>query len=116
MSLNWNISKVKDFEKLYTQKDEEGKTKLKKVPETIIYLTTIVGMGEITDKNWEQFYNRVNFIEKLGGTFLLKQYRKKPIPRFITEDDVKQMIGLTTNASTMTQAQFLKRHTQYLGL
>ena len=41
-----------------------------------------------------------------GSRFAMKEI-------FITENDVKRMIGLRTNASELTKTQFLKRLCQY---
>ena len=71
-----------------------------------------IGMHEITDKNWEQFYNRVYAWERIVGCSLYKGNTKTLIPYYITKDDIKRMIGLRTNASTMTSTQF-KKHLWY---
>jgi hypothetical protein len=113
MPLNWDISKVENWEELYTPIDKEGYKKLKHVPETIITLTMAVGMRGITEKNWERFLGRVRLVERIHGAFL---YNEDIQPVYISEADIKRMIGLHTNTTPMTRAQFLKRHTQSLNL
>lgn len=117
MSLDWNLKKIRDYKKLY-RKIGEGErgyspTKptftLKSENERIIWLTMIIGMREITEKNWEQFYNRVNFYEKNTDSHLWKKLKNKLVPMYITKDQVQKMIGLSTNASTLTKNQFIKR-------
>jgi hypothetical protein len=112
MPLNWDLTEVKDWGELFSPTDKEGYQKMLHVPETIITLTMAVGMREITEKNWERFYGRVRLLERIHGAFF---YRDKQ-PAYITEEDIKRMIGLHTNSSTLTKAQFLKRHTQSLNL
>lgn len=112
MPLNWDLTEVKDWGELFSPTDKEGYQKMLHVPETIITLTMAVGMREITEKNWERFYGRVRLLERIHGAFF---YRDKQ-PAYITEEDIKRMIGLHTNSSTLTRAQFLKRHTQSLKL
>ena len=120
MSLDWNLGDVKNYKRLY-RKLKEGergysKTEVRKTLkweyEQIIWYTIIIGMRKITDDNWEQFYNRINIWEKTVGTNLYKGNTKKLIPLYIQKEDVQRMIGLRTNASTMTANQF-KKHLFY---
>ena len=120
MSLNWNLSDIKNYKRLYRKlkEGEQGYSetevlkKLKWQYEQIIWYTMTIGMRQITDDNWEQFYNRINLWEKTVGTRYFKANTKKLIPLMIQKDDVKRMIGLRTNASTMTANQF-KKHLFY---
>jgi hypothetical protein len=116
MSLNWNLGDVKNYKRLYRKlkegergySQEEVNHTLKQKYEQIIWHTMIIGMREITDDNWEQFYNRINIWEKTVGTNLYKGRTKKLIPLYVQKEDVQRMIGLRTNASTMTANQFKK--------
>lgn len=117
MSLDWNLKKIRDYKKLYRKigEGERGYSSteptfiLKSENERIIWLTMLIGMREITEKNWEQFYNRVNFFEKNTDSHLWKKLNNKLVPMYITKDQVQKMIGLSTNASTLTKNQFIKR-------
>ena len=71
-----------------------------------------VGMNSITEKNKQKFFNRIKFMESRTGAVM----RLNDEPHPFTMDMVESCIGLTTNASTMTKAQFLKNQTQYLEL
>jgi ribosome biogenesis protein Nip4 len=116
MSLDWSIKNVKNYKSLYRKLKEgefgysetEVRKKMKQIPEAIIFYTMTIGMREITEKNWEQFYNRINFWEKINGTSLYIRKRKKMQPLFVTKEDVQRMIGLKTNASTKSLTQFKK--------
>tara|TARA_B110000503_G_C7106067_1_gene395966 strand:- start:269 stop:661 length:393 start_codon:yes stop_codon:yes gene_type:complete len=120
MALNWSIEKVKGYKRLYRKlvkgergySDTEVRKQLKQVPNQMIMLTMTIGMRDITDKNWEQFYNRIYTWERIVGVQFYHRKRNKMTPMYITKDDVKRMIGLHTNASTMTPAQF-KKHLWY---
>lgn len=117
MSLDWNIKQIRDYIKLYRKigEGERGYSAtqptftLRSESERIIWLTMIIGMREITEKNWEQFYNRVNFYEKNTDSHMWKKQKNKLVPMYITKDQVQKMIGLSTNASTLTKNQFIKR-------
>jgi hypothetical protein len=69
--------------------------------QSIIFTTMSVGLGEITEKNWLEFYARMNIIERLGGY--------TPIP----PERVKEHIGLSTNVSNETRNQWMKRWFEY---
>ena len=117
MSLDWNLKQIRDYKKLYRKIGEgergysatEPTFTLRSESERIIWLTMIIGMREITEKNWEQFYNRVNFYEKNTDSHLWKKQKNKLVPMYITKDQVQKMIGLSTNASTLTKNQFIKK-------
>ena len=68
----------------------------------------IIGIREITDKNWERFYNRINIWEKVFGSGYYKRNRKKLVPILVTKEDVQRMIGLSTNASPLSDAKYQK--------
>jgi hypothetical protein len=75
----------------------------------LIFLTMSVGMGAITEKNWTEFYARVRAEEKLhGARRSQKLVEGKWVDCPITAQDVKDHIGLSTNASRMTEAQWRK--------
>ena len=113
MALKWNLQNVKNFKKVayrtLTEKDRdylpnEKQYRLKQKPESIILSTIIVGIREITEDNYEKFYNRLHLIESKNGAFFWKGKKED----YITMSDVKKMIGLKTNASEKTRARFLK--------
>ena len=100
MSLNWNVSKVKDYKNVCFI---DGR--INPVTEALIFFPHIC---EITDRNWKEVYMRVRTWERVGGPFLhvLDGDEDKPCP--ITAKDVHAHIGLTTNWTPVTQAAFAK--------
>lgn len=100
MSLNWNISKCKDWKRLA---DKKGWP----VTDKLVWATMAVGMGEITERNYEEFYRRLHIIEQNNGTFFLQHNGQ---PRYITLAEVKRRIGLYTNVGTITKAKFDAKH------
>jgi hypothetical protein len=63
----------------------------------LIWLTIPVGISRITPKNWEEFYRRA---------FIYRRVRGSSVE--LTAQDVRNHIGLSTNASGLTKLQFLK--------
>ena len=93
MPLNANWSKVKDWKKLHDETDGY------QVTEALVFLTMAIGISRIDEKNYLEFYRRLKFYEKLWGER----------PRPITLEDVHRRIGLFTNASKLTEKQFISQ-------
>ena len=98
MSLDWRLDEIENHEKACWEEfeiNEGGDTafRLYPVTEALIWATMVVGMNRITEKNYEKFFAR----------YCLSQMETK-----ITLKDVKNHIGLRTNASTMSDTQFFK--------
>ena len=111
MSLNWDLGSIKDHKTycwLDDGKDKDGKPlyKLTGLTETFIWLTMIVGISEITDKNAQEFFTRVSFEENLLGP-MRKHKNGKGV--YVTFEDVKRHIGLRTNASPYTKSKWLSK-------
>ncbi len=98
MALNYDFSKVEH----YKQKLRSKRNQL--VLNSLIYATMAVGIRKITEKNYKIFYSRLTAFEHLFGAYLMKGAKCKPA--YITLEEVKMFIGLTTNANELTAAQF----------
>jgi hypothetical protein len=99
MALNYDLSKIENYEELL----EDGK--LKQPYAAIVLSTVIVALSDITNENFDKFYNRINVLERLNGPFLFQDKN----PYYISKNDVKRMIGLNTNVSNETKAKFFNR-------
>lgn len=87
MSLNWDATKAEHWEELDWDKKE-----------SLVFATMAVDMGEITEKNYEEFFKRYAMFCSAADQ-----------QRYLTLEDVKRGIGLHTNVSTTTPAAFRKR-------
>ena len=121
MALNWNLENVENYKELFTEGDEQGYSKMILIYERILFMTIQVGIRHISENNWQKFYNRVYLLERVDGagyysTLKLLDGTEKMQPIYITEDDVKRMIGLRTNASEFSKTQFLKKLTSYFEI
>ena len=101
MSLNYELTKIENW-KTKCLKETGGVNGL---CQSLIFATIPVGIYEITEKNWKKFYARLHFCETVHGPYLMRNGE----PSMITPEEVKGYIGLSTNASTLTDSQFLKR-------
>jgi hypothetical protein len=115
MSLDFDVSRMKNFNVLATliepcaSQNTEAMKRWHPVTQALTFLTMGIGMNSITEKNWKEFYDRVNTWERTVGPQLWRGDISKDDPRnWITPLEVYMHIGLGTNASSKTDAQFLK--------
>ena len=115
MSLNYDLGEIKNFEDLCWLPDEVGEDgkktfSLNPVTRALTFHSSSIGMGEITKKNWKEFFIRVAAYEAVEGVSLHKTGASYPaIPRPITKEDVVNHIGLATNVSDISANEFHKR-------
>ena len=103
MALHWDLADVENWEQLFNE-DENGNRKMITIYERILMHTMNVGIREINEKNWKKFYDRVYMHERVRGAGYYLDGR----PLYTTQEDVKRMIGLWTNASEFPKTKFLK--------
>lgn len=93
MSLNWNLEDVKaDWES-----DDVWP-----ITNALIWGTMSVGMHSIDEVDWREFYTRAYIIQTIHGGWIIENGKT----RFVTPQEVKDHIGLHTNATSMTNAKF----------
>lgn len=112
MALHWDYSKIKETTKTWEPDgtfDDEGNPmgQMTEVLNSLIWTTMSVGMSEITEKNWKDFYTRMKLLG--SDRSLLRRDKDGNFTVPISSQEVKDHIGLMTNASTLTKLQFLKR-------
>jgi hypothetical protein len=106
MALYWDVTKVADHATITTHPEDlapnSETTRWSPITESIVWMTVAVGINKITSENAELFFTRTIQVEHITGASLLS----KDGPMFLTLGDIREHIGLTTNASTKTAAQF----------
>ena len=112
MALHYDYSKIKESTKTWEPDetwdgDGEPLGQMTEVLHTLIWTTMSVGMSEITEKNWKDFYTRMKLLG--SDRSLLRRDKDGNFTVPISSQEVKDHIGLMTNASTLTKLQFLKR-------
>jgi hypothetical protein len=119
MSLNWDVSNVKDHKRVTTHPDDvedflSGKIKEARwhpATEVIINRSIELGYGDITESNWKDIYTRIFLYERLMGA----GYRFNPrgtkglVDRFITPEDVYNHIGMRINVTALLYSAAEKR-------
>jgi len=98
MSLNWNFNNKEKFNQL--TEDE------KNLSDAFIWGCMGVGLGEITEKNAEEWQWRYAYACKLNGPYFFVNDN----PYVPTLEEVQKRIGLTTNCfPNKTRNQFLQQ-------
>ena len=112
MALQYDYSKIKESTKTWEPDgtfDDEGEPlgQMTGVLNSLIWTTMSIGMSSITEKNWKDFYTRMKLLG--SDRSLLRRDKDGNYTVPISSQEVKDHIGLMTNASTLTKREFLNR-------
>jgi hypothetical protein len=105
MSLDWDVSAVKDHKEI----TEDGMPWV--TTETMIWYTMAIDMGEITEENADEFFKRVSIWEQIHGAGMHKRNTETDEHEdvFMTLEDVERRIGLSTNVITTDREEWGER-------
>jgi hypothetical protein len=107
MSLDYDIGNIADRKTKFPP-DEAGL--MHDDLHVIIWTTMQTGMGRITEDNYVEFAERMRYAIKLNGPMYNRiNADGEPVPIVFDADRIRDAIGLTTNVSTETRPQFVKR-------
>ena len=99
---NWYL-----VDKDKTSTGEAYLERMNPVTKCLIYVTMSVGMGSITDKNYKEFYHRVNLLERLQGKYF-------DDIGYIQLQDIEDHIRLYTNVSYESPTKWRNRVFKYV--
>ena len=91
------------FAPILQEDTEEGGVRLRGITETLIWMTMMVGINEISEKTATEFFARASLEEALWGAMRSKGDESV----YVSIEDVRRHIGLKTNASPYTKTQWL---------
>jgi hypothetical protein len=98
MALTYDLSGIADFkEKCYIPAEDSGFW-LNPTTQALIFLSMPCGFGEIKMENVNTVWARIRAYEEIAGSML--------IDRPMTEQDVLDHVGLTTNVGPMDWHEF----------
>jgi hypothetical protein len=100
MSLDFDVSKIKDYENVTTFVNSEGKAVWHPVTNALVWASIPCGYWCITEKNYQTVYGRVNAWQRAVGGLITRG------KIWLTLDDVEMHIGLRTNATEKTDSEF----------
>lgn len=101
MSLNWNLSKIANHETLAWTKDGTMNPRT----EALIWSTLALDMGEISAKNVDEFWHRLDLYQHAVGP--LMENAQGPV--YFTRDDVVAHTGLKVNVTTKSRSAWHTR-------
>lgn len=105
MSLDFKLGDIANWEKLC--ENPHDPKKLSPVTNALIWKCMTLGMRSITADNVNEFYWRLRWHQRLDGP----DFRwTDDTSAYLTLQDVKDHIGLSTNVTQQTRKQWLKRH------
>jgi hypothetical protein len=99
MSLNWSISKCRDWEELNS--DENWS-----MTESVIWMTMSVDLCGITEDNVDEFIWRTAVTQELNGSFLVAGGGGRV---YVGPDDIRRRIGLGVNVSDMSRTDWIRK-------
>ena len=103
MSLDFNVSKVHDHTNITTAPFKwMGKSQWHPVTNSIVWATIPCGFNKITEDNFDMVWQRLSRWQQVIGAFCEGEQGDV----YITEEDVRMHIGLSTNASVKTDQKF----------
>lgn len=105
MSLNYDLSKIKDSDTVCWTPDPDRPDKkiMNPVTQALIFGAMAIGIGEITPRTAAEFWQRVAIEEKVNGAWL-KQVddNDNRTDRPLTPADIYAHLGLVTNVFPKT--------------
>jgi len=135
MALTYDLTKIVDRNEKYPtvmrkgmglqveRTDKDGNVTIEKregemeetmnpITQVLIFTTISTGISDITEKNVDEYYIRLQMYDQANGAGLLIDSEGKG--RGLTYQEVKDHVGLKTNASPLTKAQYAKRISESL--
>ena len=98
MPLNWKFTDKEVYDAIPDTTEEWNMT------ERIILATMSVDLGDIKEKNIDEWLFRIRFLVKVGVW-----YGDEP-----TVEDLQKRIGLHTNICDMTRSKWIKKRVAYI--
>ncbi len=123
MPLNWNISKIKKYENniedAYVKTRADGSDEeyfdVNPTLKTFIFWGGAVGFSSITKDNAAEYYARSKVYEKYNKTSFMQRWNNNEIENhYLTMEMVEETIGLSTNHSTISTTEWVKRLDKWL--
>lgn len=102
MPLTADYTKIENYEEVVYTTDDEGNTQIRGLTHGLCMVGMIIGMGELSEKNLEIWYERIRMYEIINGPFFGYDGEEQRM----TRDLLRTHIGLKLNVSPMSTAAF----------
>ncbi len=104
MPLYWDLGNIKDYKTVCF--DGEGDdARMKTITSSLIDLTMNLGIDHWTDKNIDEVLLRIRMYESIYGKLV---YKVDTGENSLTNEVIRQHVGLSTNGGSFSFAQFKK--------
>ena len=111
MPVNFDFSRVHNHEAVTVHPNDP--TRWHPVADALVWLSLICGYDSITEKNVEKVIERIMQYQSVKGAILRggrdEGASNSPKEIYIMPTDVKRFIGMETNASPFTDAQWRRK-------
>jgi hypothetical protein len=111
MALHWDLTAIEDHKTICWEHRENGQDGpgeyMSDITNGFIWATMSVGLGEITEENYEEFYRRLIALSLVNGKPL--RYGGDTPDRDYTLAEVRAHIGLKCNVSNINALAFTFR-------
>ena len=105
MALTYDLTAIKGRDEKYPHKvNADGEEIMNDVTNMLIFVYMVTGIREITEANSEEVFTRIRMSEMIHGGYFLDEETGEY--RHVTLQEVTEHIGLKTNASDISKAQF----------
>lgn len=102
MSLNFSFKDIANWDEIVS--DPFDTDKISPVTNNLIWMTMAIDLGEISEKNYHEFWWRTRLLQRLDGPELTFS---DGVEMRLTEQDIRDHIGLKTNVIDLPRKKWL---------
>jgi hypothetical protein len=133
MSLNWKLSNIPNWKELcyetfagtreemqarietvtlfgpswaWTDETETAIERMAPTTYCLVFASTVVGLGEITEENVDEFYRRISVLEGIHGAYRIRREGEQNLPHTYTLDEIRAHIGLKINVADVPKREW----------
>lgn len=110
MSLDWDLSQIKDWQnKCWLEDESRDEKRLNPETDILIWGTMKVDLGRINEDNIDDWIRRIEILRVLDKPFGTGYEEGEPYPFYPTREMLINHIGLRTNVGNKTFLQWYKK-------
>jgi hypothetical protein len=115
MALHYDLNGIENHQTVcYNEGNGGNDAHMNPVTKTIILMMMVIEVGEIKSDNLPEVFSRISIFERINGNSVYDVVDGARKPHYITLEDVKNHIGLKTNAPNSSRSEFLKKCKDWL--
>jgi hypothetical protein len=115
MALHYDLSGIENNQTVcYSEGGAGNDVYMNPVTKAIVLMMMVIEVGEIKTDNVPEVFSRISIFERINGNSVYDVVDGVRKPHYITLEDVKNHIGLKTNAPNSSRNEFLKKCKDWL--